>query len=58
MNNNKKPTESVPNVKNEPETRVFARLISRNETKKVAGAHGCMTTNNNGKIQHDCTFET
>lgn len=57
-NNNNKPLKAISKDKNQPETRVFARLISRAQTKQVSGAHGCMTSNNDGKIQQDCHFET
>lgn len=57
MNNNNKKSP-VLNSKDtiESETRVFARLISRSETKKVSGAKETCTSSKpiNGQPRIDC----
>lgn len=60
--NNKNPLISSSQNKTQTENRVFARLISRSEIKKVSGGNDgilkCKGTgpDKNGNVQVDCTY--
>ena len=61
MNNNKKiATRVSADKKNNISPRVFARLLSIEETKKIAGAtRRCVkSTRENGAAAVDCTYDT
>ncbi len=58
-NNNKKPFNLSSKNKSEPETRVFARLISKQEIEKVSGGETCTGSKPlNGKPRIDCVYDS
>lgn len=58
-NNNNKPLETTSKDKTPSKTRVFARLISRSEIKRVSGASKltCKFTEVSYDLVADCHYE-